>query len=171
MTLAMVQALTQTAPTVMADKPNFTAVQLQYRKSRINHRLYFGAPRIRIRLDWQRSLAVFQPADIFGYIRWRANQYGTQHWSVFVVQACSQGPMTALPGIAPGADLLLHVSGKSAVKRLLLKLETSQLKDLDLPQISPAYWRHLHLRLGVGDDPHGVSDLQRKSVFRHVERT
>ena len=76
--------------------PDLIAVLIAYRKSRINHRLRFGSPVNEVRLGWHRKLAVFQPGQIFGYERWRADQYGTQDWRFFVLQAKARGSILTM---------------------------------------------------------------------------
>lgn len=149
---------------VMAAATKYTAALLHHRKNRINHRLIFGKPVDLVRLDWQRSLAVFQPDQIFGYIRWRANKYGTQQWQVYVLQAVNRGSITCVPGIYPGANSLVATTGKARVQRLLGMLDQQTSAGLDHHRISPAYWRHVHLMLLSGEEPHLPSRVQ----FMHL---
>ena len=101
-----------------------TLVLMAWRKRRTNHRLLFGKPIKQIRLDWQRSLAAFKPGDIFAYERWNANKYGTQFWSISIVQAGSVGDeLTALAGINPGAKLLAQRRGSDACKSFFSVLD------------------------------------------------
>src|SRR3546814_18874783 len=60
-------------------------------------------------LDRWRRCAVFLPGAMFCRIRWQANDYGTIRWQLMVMQACT--PLDAaqrIPGVQPGARLLLH---------------------------------------------------------------
>lgn len=123
----------------MSDKN--TLVMLAWRKRRRNHRLLFGEPQRRIRLDWQRSIAAFQPGDIFGYERWEANKFGTQHWSIYVAQAGQHSnALTVMPGVKPGAVLLTKMWGSDACKRFLKRLDMLRAQST-LSQISATKWR------------------------------
>lgn len=160
MILAMARASIRAVIRPMAEASLLTAVLLRHRKNKINDRLLFCVPRFSVRLDWQRALAVFSPGQVFGYVRWRANTYGTQTWQLYILRALGSGPLTAIPGVHPGADILLKASGASPVKKAFKAIEQSRnigLKPVDIP---PAYWRHSHLMLREGLDPHPLSKLQ-----------
>ena len=121
---------------------NLTVAQCHFVKDLINHRLRFGIPKTKIKLDKYRSLAVLKPHQIFGYIRWQANMFGSQDWRFFVIKTCTDGPVTHIPGITPAARLLASSHGTAAVKRALraidrLEKETSEGLDT-LPE---SYWR------------------------------
>lgn len=119
-----------------------TQVQCHFVRDKINHRLRFGKPSESVRLDKYRHIALFQPSNIFGYIRWRANKYGTQDWRVYVIQTGADGPMTEVPGISPAAHVLVSIQGYDRVKRtlpLLDRLERDVKNGLESVPIS--YWR------------------------------
>ena len=143
---------------------NLTAVQIVYRQKRINHRIRFGAPVCEARLDWRRKIVAFSPDSVFGYIRWRANKFGTQDWRLFVLRTVSDGALATIPGVMPGADILLATRGVTRTKRALIALDTLENDTATLANVSPAYWRHLHNRLAVGMDAHGFSPLQALSI-------
>ncbi len=130
-----------------------TRVALAYVDRRINLYLRFGNPARTIQLDrWRRS-AVFLPASVFCRIRWESNDYGTTRWQLMVMQACT--PLDAvqrIPGIQPGARILLHAEGErqvQAVLSLMDAIETLGIDPIDPSDISPAYWRTLGNRLSA----------------------
>ncbi len=143
---------------------NLTSVQIVYRQKRINHRIRFGAPIAEARLDWRRKLIAFSPGSVFGYIRWRADKFGTQDWRLFVLRAVDDGALTTIPGVMPGADILLATRGVTRTKRALIALDALENDAAALANISSAYWRHLHNRLAVGMDAHEFSPLQALSA-------
>ncbi len=147
----------------MAQVRNLTAVQVVYRKKRINHRLRFGAPLTEARLDWRRKLVAFAPGSVFGYIRWRANRFGTQDWRLFVLRSVESGALSTVPGVMPGADILLATRGTTRTQRAFDHLDTLEQDAGGLSHVTDAYWRHLHNRLAVSFDPHGFSPLQASS--------
>lgn len=126
---------------------DFTLVLLAWRKRRRNHRLLFGHPARKIRLDWQRRLAVFKPGDIFAYERWDANKFGTQNWSISVLQAGRFGDsLTQTDGVRPGAKMLIHQNGKIACKALLATFDALKI-HANLDAIPPEKWHLLSHRL------------------------
>ena len=157
------------------DEENLTAVYIRYRKNRINHRLRFGEPQSETWLGWHSRLASFKPAKIFSYIRWSANEYGTQDWRLFVCKAGGSHSqnleldggntghhncLTRIPGVLPGAHILLKTQGKARVKRALVYINAIEKETGELSLVTESYWRHLHNRLEVNHPPHDFSSLQ-----------
>lgn len=102
---------------------SYTVVQLHFVRGMINHRLRFGQPETQTKLDKFRSLASFSSGSIFGYIRWRANDYGTIDWRVYVLKAQNDGLSSEIIGITPAVKILVSVQGKPAVKRCFAALD------------------------------------------------
>lgn len=143
----------------------YTGICLHFEEARINHRLRFGVADYQVHLDKERSVVFFPADQTLGYIRWRANDYGTQDWQFCVARTVSAKPdedtdITAFPGILPGADILLHVSGKTKVKRVLALLDGLEERHADLSQITESWWRQLHNRLEVRAGFHRPDDYQ-----------
>lgn len=112
-----------------------------WRKRRRNFRVLFGSSYNKIRLDWQRSLVAFEPGEIFGYERWEANKFGTQRWSIHVLKTVPRSTNICLvPGIKPGAEILLAVHGKRDCKAVLGVIDACR-KTRELEQLSPVKWR------------------------------
>ena len=133
-----------TAP--QADDP-MTLVDLLFVDGVQVDRLRFGTP-VRIEnIDHHQGRAWMRPGTCFGYIRWRADAYGTQSWRCFVGLAGRPGDaLTRLPGVYPGAHLLVNLSGKTYVKRFLMRLDELQKSVDGLSGVSPAYWRKMQMR-------------------------
>lgn len=130
-----------------------TIVIISYRKNRRNHRLVFGRPRMEIRRGWHRKLAAFYPGDVFGYERWRANKYGTQDWRFVVAKARKSGCVSRFPGLYPGAELLLNVTGKTRVKRAYDCLDRLKTHTSALETVPEHHWREVGCRLLAGEQP------------------
>ena len=127
-----------------------TAVEIAFYPEFINFWLRFGKPDAQHSLDRRRSLALFGPGQIFGYVRWRANAYGTQDWRIIIAQtAAAPTSMSRLEGVYPGAELLLFATGNARVKRVLAQLDTLEAAGFDPAEISPAHVRHMHNRIAV----------------------
>jgi hypothetical protein len=127
-----------------------TRVALAFVDKRINLYLRFGESVRTIQLDrWRRS-AVFLPASIFCRIRWESNDYGTVRWQLMVMQACTQlDVVQRIPGVRPGARILLHAEGKQKVRAVLEKIDAIEALGIALIDVSPAYWRTLGNRLAA----------------------
>lgn len=127
-----------------------TRVALAYVNKRFNLYLRFGNPARTIQLDrWRRS-AVFLPASIFCRIRWESNDYGTTRWQLMVMQACTPlDEVQRIPGIQPGARILLHAEGERQVQSLLQLIDAIEALGIDPIDVSPAYWRTLGNRLSA----------------------
>lgn len=127
-----------------------TRVSLAYIEQRIDLYLRFGEPARIVRLDRWRRVAVFLSGALFCRIRWHANDYGTIRWLLMVMQACT--PLDAaqrIPGVLPGARLLLHAEGEPAVRAVLAQLDAIESQGIAPADVSPAYWRTLGNRLAA----------------------
>lgn len=131
-------------------KETATTVLIAYHKNRMNHRLRFGTPISTIRLGWRRSGAIFMPDQIFGYIRWTANKYGTQDWQLFICKSSVSNQLTRIPGVMPAAELLLHTRGSTRTKRALEIIDELELHHGHLAKVSISYWKYLHNQLEIG---------------------
>lgn len=133
-----------------AGTTSLTRVSLAYIEQRIDIYLRFGEPVRTIRLDRWRRVAVFLPGAMFCRIRWQANDYGTVRWQLMVMQTCT--PLDAaqrIPGVLPGARLLLHAEGELAVRAVLERIDAIEALGIATIDVSPAYWRTLGNRLAA----------------------
>ena len=127
-----------------------TRVALAYIEPRFKLYLRFGEPARTHQLDRWRRCAVFLPGAVFCRIRWQANDYGTVRWQLMVMQACT--PLDAaqrIPGVLPGARLLLHAEGEPAVRAVLTQIDAIEALGIATIDVSPAYWCTLGNRLAA----------------------
>ena len=127
-----------------------THVALAYIEPRFKLYLRFGEPARTHQLDRWRRCAVFLPGAMFCRIRWQANDYGTIRWQLMVMQACT--PLDAaqrIPGVQPGARLLLHAEGENQVRAVLERIDVIEMLGIAPAAASPAYWRTLGNRLAA----------------------
>ena len=119
----------------------YTCVYLHYVQNRMNHRLRFGIPQKVVTLDKRRKIACFTAGQTLGYSRWSGNKYGTQDWRFCVVRTGQSGPLNLMEGIKPAAQSLLCVTGKAAVKRSLIAIDSIE-KQLasGLESVPASYW-------------------------------
>ncbi|MAY26391.1 MAG: transposase [Polycyclovorans sp.] len=153
MTLATQTATVAPSPQPLAaldSRVPLTRVSLAYLAQRINLYLRFGHPARTAQLDRWRRCAMFLPVAIFCRIRWESNDYGTVRWQLMVLQACTPfDAMQSIPGVRPGARLLLHAEGERKVRAVLAQIDTIEALNLDPADVSPAYWRTLGNRLAA----------------------
>ncbi|WP_299410358.1 DUF2840 domain-containing protein [uncultured Roseobacter sp.] len=129
---------------------HLTRVEIMFYPEYVNHWLRFGDSDADHDLDRRRALALFRPGRVFGYVRWYANDYGTQDWRIGVVQTGgSSGILSRFAGVFPGGDILLEANGNTKVKQVLAQLDAIEDEGFDLHLVSPAYYRHLHNRIMV----------------------
>lgn len=127
-----------------------TRVSLAYIEARFKLYLRFGEPARTLQLDRWRRCAVFLPGAMLCRIRWQANDYGTIRWQLMVMQACT--PLDAaqrIPGVQPGARLLLHAEGDANVRAVLERIDGIEGQGIAAIDVSPAYWRTLGNRLAA----------------------
>ncbi|BAQ38040.1 DUF2840 domain-containing protein [Pseudomonas aeruginosa] len=127
-----------------------TRVSLVYLEHRFKLYLRFGEPAHTLCLDdWWRC-AVFLPGAMLCRIRWQANDYGTIRWQLMVMQTCT--PLDAaqrIPGVQPGARLLLHAEGDANVRAMLERIGGIEALGIAAIDVSPAYWCTLGNRLAA----------------------
>lgn len=132
------------------DNVPLTRVSLAYIESRFKLYLRFGEPGRTLRLDRWRRVAVFLPNVVFSRVRWQANDYGTIRWQLMVMQACTPlDAMQRIPGVQPGARLLLRAEGDKSVRAVLERIDAIEALGIEPAAASPAYWRTLANRLAA----------------------
>ena len=138
------------APVDQPASASLTRVALAYIEARFKLYLRFGEPARTHQFDpWRRS-AVFLPGAVFCRVRSHANYYGTVRWQLMVMQACT--PLDAaqrIPGVQPGACLLLHAEGDGQVRAVLERIDAIEALGIAPIAVSPAYWRTLANRLAA----------------------
>ena len=139
-----------TAPSSQSASAPLTRVALAYIEPRFKLYLRFGEPARTHQLDrWRRS-AVFLPGAMFCRIRWQANDCGTVRWQLMVMQACTPlDEAQRIPGVQPGARLLLHAVGENQVRAVLERIDAIEALVIASAAVSPAYWRTLANRLAA----------------------
>lgn len=129
----------------------YTLVEISKTAGLHHHKLRFGEPVFTFPFDRSRSYAAFETGQIFAYIRWRKNDYGTVHWQLIIARSGRETLSQSYPGIYPCADVLFRARGVKAVRDALIwldRLEAKSAKPLtDLPL---SFWRKaqnaIHIR-------------------------
>ena len=148
---AAIAAMTaRTSPSSQPASAPLTRVSLAYIEPRFKLYLRFGEPARTLQLDRWRRCAMFMPGAMLCRVRWQANDYGTIRWQLMVMQACT--PLDAaqrIPGVRPGARLLLHAEGENQVRAVLERIDAIEALGIAAIDVSPAYWRTLGNRLAA----------------------
>ncbi|WP_197420573.1 DUF2840 domain-containing protein [Sphingomonas sp. CCH5-D11] len=129
---------------------------------KVNDRVRFGRPVGERIIDRRCRVELYAPGSTFGYVQWRADQFGTQLWRFWVLRAVKPGDRAStVPGIAPGADILLPLSGHSRVARALALVDAIEASGSDPAEAPDDYWRMAGNRLAAGEPVRvfGTADL------------
>ncbi|MER1077032.1 DUF2840 domain-containing protein [Pseudomonas aeruginosa] len=149
-TAAIAVTAAHAAPSRQASSVPLTRASLAYIEPRFKLYLRFGEPARTLQLDRWRRCAMFMPGAILCRVRWQAKDYGTIRWQLMVMQAAT--PLDAvqrIPGVQPGARLLLHAEGDANVRAVLERIDGIEALGIAAIDVSPAYWRTLGNRLAA----------------------
>lgn len=106
--------------------------------------LRFGQPLNERRLDRWRSVATFAPGAICCTVRWFAADSGGASWELLVLRAPERGEAAVrVEGVAPGAQVLLHVRDQARVEQVLALLACVEDAGVAPCALPAAYWRRL----------------------------
>lgn len=148
---------------------NLTQIQVHYVHGRINHYVSFGQASHTVKLDEYRSLQLFEPGQIVGYIRWYSNQYGTQDWRLFILETGQAGYLSQVPGVTPAASVLCAVQGQARMKKALLELDNIRAESShELSEIPASFWRQFDTGLRLGAPLRALSRSYRKGEICHA---
>ena len=149
---------------------HFTRVEIAFYPEHLNNWLRFGAPDENQDLDRRRSLAFFKPGRVFGYVRWRANEYGTQEWRFTIIKTAEPSLfLSRVEGVHPGGEVLLLVTGNRKVKRALLQIDALEADGFEPADVSPAYYRHVHNRIDARQPIRAYSKAQHEAHLASQE--
>ncbi len=125
-----------------------TRVSLAFVERHLNLYLRFGHPVQRLRQDRWRDCAFFLPGARLARVRCETADSGAVRSQLLVLQACERtGNMQRIPGVEPGAALLLQAEGQRQVRAVLSQVDAIEALNIDPADVSPAYWRTLHHQL------------------------
>ena len=125
-----------------------TRVELHFGGDLFNYYIRFGEPKRREELDRRRALEFFAPDQMFGYVRWEANEYGTQDWRFWVLSAgAPHRPLCRVPGVSPGAEVLLALAGKERVHKAFEAVDAIEALEIDPADVSRSYYQHVQQRI------------------------
>ena len=124
----------------------------------IRARLRFGRVASEEIIDRHRNVVAFAPGDVFAFVRWASNDFGTVVSRIDILRAVRpQKPCSTVGFVRPGGESLLRVSGWPKVERVLQAIDAIEASGIDPAAISPDHWRHVHNRLTAGAVPHAYT--------------
>lgn len=143
-------------------------VELLHIEKRIERWIRFGRHAEEEILDRRRRALWFEAGQVFAFVRWAANDYGTAVSRIDILRAVGAGePLTSVPGVAPGGEVMLRLSGWPKVERALQAIDQVNALDIDPADVCPDHWRHVHNRLAAGDEPRAYAlDRHRAWLLR-----
>lgn len=149
-----------------------TEVELIWVEGEIQHWIRFGDDHDLRILDRRRRVVGFLPGAVFGFVRWRANAYGTVVSRLDILRAVEPGrTVTTLPGITPGGELLLHLSGWPRVEKALQAIDAVEALGIDPEEVALDHWRHVQNRLSVGLTPRPYTRERHRAWLLRREMT
>ncbi|SFK69738.1 DUF2840 domain-containing protein [Methylocapsa palsarum] len=138
-----------------------THVELTWIEKKIEHWIRFGEPVAERILDRRHRIVSFRPGDIFAFVRWASNDFGTIASRIDVVRAVVPGePYQTLPFVRPGGEILLRLDSWPKIQRALQAIDAVEAIELDPVDVAPDHWRHVHSRLTVGHEPRAYTRAQ-----------
>jgi hypothetical protein len=134
--------------------PDLTRVELIWLENQVEHWIRFGRDVAEEIIDRRRRSLSFAPDSVFAFVRWVANDFGTAVSRIDILRAVRPGEaFTTVPGVRPGGEILLRLSGWPKVQRVLQAIDRVEELGVDPPDVSPDHWRHVQNRLAAGDEP------------------
>ena len=131
-----------------------TEVELIHLEGKVERWVRFGRERQERILDRRRRVLAFAPGSVFAFVRWASNDYGTVVSRIDVLRAVSVGePLSTVPFVAPGAEILLRISGWPKVVQVLAAIDQVEALDIVAEDACPDHWRHVHNRITAGEGP------------------
>ena len=160
------------AETRLSDGPQLTHVTLFWHKGEREDWLKFGKPVADQIVSRSQRIQSYATGQVFGLVRWASNDYGTVRSALDIVRAVdASGPITAVPQVDPGGDVLLSVHGWPKVAQVFLLIDAIEAAGIDPCDVAPDHWRHIHNRLAGREVPRDYSParhrtwLQRKALL------
>ncbi|MFC5422886.1 DUF2840 domain-containing protein [Bosea eneae] len=149
-----------------------TRVELLHLEGRIERWIRFGRPVEEEILDRRRRALWFAPDAVFAFVRWAANDYGTAVSRIDILRAVAAGePLTTVPGVTPGGEVLLRLSGWPKVERVLHAIDQVEALGIDPADACPDHWRHVHSRLSANDEPRAYAHERHRAWTLRREMT
>lgn len=151
---------------------DLTCVDLTWVEGRTEYWIRFGHVAVNQILDSTRRVVSFHPGAVFAFVRWAANDYGTVISRFDIARAVAPGSAyQTLPGVRPGAELLLKIGGWPKVEDVLRHVDAIDALGIDPAEVDPDHWRHVAHRMKAGEAPRPYSAERHRAWLRRREIT
>jgi hypothetical protein len=145
---------TAPAPSAPLHKPQLTYVELVHLPDRIERWIRFGDVADERIVSRNVRFQGFSPGAIFAFVRWASNDYGTAVSRIDILHAVRRGEAcSTVPGVSPGAEILLRLSGWAKVEQALKAIDIVEAFGVKPAEAAPDHWRHVHHRLAASQPP------------------
>jgi hypothetical protein len=137
-----------------AERDDRTRVELLWIEKKVERWIRFGRMVEDQILDRRRRRVAFAPNSLFAYVRWASNDFGTIVSRIDILRAVEPGePHQTVPGVDPGGEVLLRVTGWPKVQRVFEAIDAVDVLAIDPADAAPDHWRHVHNRLAAHEVP------------------
>ncbi|CAH0178208.1 DUF2840 domain-containing protein [Roseomonas sp. CECT 9278] len=131
-----------------------TRVELLWLEGRIERWIRFGQIAEETILDRRRRVVAFAAGEVFAFVRWASNGYGTVVSRIDILRAVGPGEAFSTIGfVEPGAEILLRMSNWPKVNEVLRAIDAVERAGVAAEEACPDHWRHVMNRLAAGDQP------------------
>lgn len=128
-----------------------TDVTLIWDEGRIEQWIRFGPISHKRIVDRHRRVVGLMDGSVFAYVRWQSNAYGTVVSRIDILRAGgNRAERIAIPGVIPGAESLLRLSGWPKVEAALQIIDRIETLGIAPERVCLDYWRQVHNRLSLG---------------------
>ena len=87
---------------------------------------------------------------MFAFVRWASNDFGTIVSRIDVLRAVDVSqPLSTVPFVRPGAEILLRISGWPKVEQVLAAIDQVEALDVHAEDACPDHWRHVGNRIAT----------------------
>lgn len=147
---------------------HLTHVELTWIEKRQENWIRFGTHAHEQILDRRRRVLSYPPGNVFAFVRWAANDFGTIISRIDIVRAVARcEAYQTLPFVRPGGDILLKLESWRQVERVLQAIDAIERLGIDPETVSPDHWRHVHNRMTAGQEPRAYTlDQHRAFLLR-----
>ncbi len=153
-----------------ADGPDLTEVELYFDRHWVERWLRFGQPIHDHSIDAYTRVVTFPPNAVFAFVRWAGNEHGTIASRIDIVRAVEPGePLTQLPFVSPGGEIVARLSGWPKVKQMLEHIDSIEALGVAPADVCLDHWRHASHRIEVRETPRPYTLERHTSWLRRRE--
>lgn len=147
-----------------------THVELTWIEKRIENWIRFGRTAGDEIIDRRRRTVSFRPGNVFAFVRWASNDFGTVRSHIAILRAVGAGEAyQTLPFVRPGAEILLGIEGWPKVEQVLRHIDAVEAAGIDPCAVSPDHWRHVANRMTVNLAPRAYTSERHQAWLKRRE--